>query len=53
MKEAEEDAERAEDNASSTLDYAPWPVGKTAVAVLDAAHARVWAGERAAASPPS
>jgi hypothetical protein len=53
VKEAEEDAERAEDNASSTLDYALWAVGQAAVAVLDAAHARVWAGERAEASPPS
>jgi len=47
VTEAEEDAERAKDNASSTLDYAPWAAGQAAVVVLDAAHARVWvASER-------
>lgn len=48
MKEAEEDAERAEDDASDTPDYAAWAVGQAAVAVLDTATARAWAAERAA-----
>jgi molybdenum-dependent DNA-binding transcriptional regulator ModE len=51
-RQAERDAEAAEEDAADALDYATWAVDQAELAVLDAMDARSWADERSAASPP-
>lgn len=51
VKNAERDAENSEQDADDALDYAVWALEQAQLAVLDAADARSWANELAAASP--
>ncbi len=47
---AANDADWAEDEAASAIDYAEWTVDNTRLAVLDAIDARAYADERARAA---